>query len=49
MPERTALYRFFDEAGTLLYVGISNDPDVRWSYHARQKDWWPKVRSRTIE
>ena len=49
MLERTALYRLFNEAGALLYVGITNDPDVRWSCHARQKDWWPEVHSRTIE
>lgn len=49
MSERTALYRLFDEAGDLLYVGITNDPEVRWSYHARQKEWWPKVHRRAVE
>lgn len=49
VAERTALYRLFDEAGSLLYVGITNDPDVRWTYHARQKEWWPEVYRRTIE
>lgn len=49
MPERTALYRLFDKAGDLLYVGITNDPEVRWSYHARQKTWWPEVNRRAVE
>ncbi|MEV5957283.1 GIY-YIG nuclease family protein [Streptomyces sp. NPDC051987] len=47
--ERTALYRLFNESGGLLYVGITNDPEVRWAYHARQKAWWSDVRKRTIE
>lgn len=49
MPERTTLYRLFDKAGDLLYVGITNDPEVRWSYHARQKAWWPEVHRRAVE
>ncbi|MGW1949993.1 GIY-YIG nuclease family protein [Streptomyces sp. NPDC001940] len=49
MSERTALYRLFDEVGALLYVGITNDLEVRWSYHARQKAWWPEVHRRTVE
>lgn len=27
---RTALYRFYDADGQLLYVGISHDPETRW-------------------
>ena len=34
-----ALYRHFDSAGTLLYVGISRDPIKRWSQHTRQSLW----------
>ncbi|MER8003052.1 GIY-YIG nuclease family protein [Streptomyces sp. NPDC095613] len=37
---RTALYRFFDDAGSLLYVGITNDLHQRWEGHARDKFWW---------
>jgi predicted GIY-YIG superfamily endonuclease len=51
-PGRTALYRYFDAADVLLYVGISNDPDERWKSHryGSGRNGWPKeaVR-RTIE
>lgn len=46
---RTAMYRLFDEAGQLLYVGIAVNPDTRWSTHAREKTWWPQVARRTVE
>lgn len=49
MSERTALYRLYDEAGELLYVGITNDPETRRTYHARQKAWWPDVCRWTVE
>ncbi|WP_443079066.1 GIY-YIG nuclease family protein [Streptomyces sp. NBC_01498] len=48
-PGRTALYRLFDEAGALLYVGISHKPDVRWGQHSEQKAWWPAVAQRAVE
>jgi predicted GIY-YIG superfamily endonuclease len=49
MPERTALYRLYDTRGRLLYVGITNNPEVRWQTHAREKPWWPKVANKTLE
>lgn len=44
--ERTMLYRFYDEPGDLLYVGITDDPHIRWAAHARNRDnlWWERVR-----
>jgi hypothetical protein len=49
-PERTALYRYFDGAGDLLYVGISIDPDARWKSHLYGSAEWPKLAaSRTDE
>lgn len=42
--EPTTLYRYYDEAGRLLYVGISNDALRRMGQHAA-KDWAPQVRS----
>jgi predicted GIY-YIG superfamily endonuclease len=43
-PEaRVALYRLRDEAGRLLYVGISDAPLRRWPEHAADKPWWPDV------
>ncbi|MEU5976352.1 winged helix-turn-helix domain-containing protein [Streptomyces sp. NPDC047315] len=43
-PERTALYRYFDAEGVLLYIGISNDPDNRARAHRYEPrpDGWPE-------
>ena len=48
---RTALYRFFDADGRLLYVGMTHRLAARTSEHSRSAatTWWPKVASRTIE
>lgn len=37
------LYRLFNRAGLLLYVGISDNPLRRWNEHSKSKDWWPEV------
>lgn len=37
------LYRFFDQDGDLLYVGITNNPGRRWSQHRADKPWWSEV------
>lgn len=43
-----ALYRFYDQDGSLLYVGIAENPRTRQKQHARQAHWWPEVdQSRT--
>lgn len=46
---RTALYRLYAADGTLLYIGISYDPDKRFEQHAKQKDWWPLVARRVVQ
>jgi hypothetical protein len=46
---RTALYRLYDAAETLLYVGISDAPAYRWSQHACEKPWWPDVARKVVE
>lgn len=46
---RTALYRLFDAAEQLLYVGISTQPETRWTQHAADKPWWPLVQHRKLE
>lgn len=43
MAERTAVYRFFNAEGALLYVGVTNDIAVRWKWHAKEQPWWPEV------
>lgn len=47
----TALYRFFDSEGRLLYVGISMDVQKRWKVHETERatTWWPRVDRRTVE
>ncbi len=38
-----ALYRFYDSAGALLYVGITLNPTHRWKKHRDGKPWWAEV------
>lgn len=47
--QQTAVYRLHDGAGRLLYVGMTNSPDLRWRYHALTKAWWPDVRGKSVE
>jgi predicted GIY-YIG superfamily endonuclease len=46
---RIGLYRFRDEAGDLLYVGISGDPELRRTQHSKDKSWWPEVMETAVE
>lgn len=46
---RTALYRFYDEGGALLYVGITANLEARWIEHERVQTWWPLVAKKTVE
>ena len=48
---RTALYRYFDAEGNLLYLGITNDLHRRNSGHSRDSanTWFPLVASRAEE
>jgi predicted GIY-YIG superfamily endonuclease len=39
-PERTALYRHFDVAGNVLYIGVSMDPEGRWMAHRGNQEPW---------
>lgn len=45
----TALYRLYDSAGRLLYIGISYQPDVRFEQHSESKSWWPEVARREVQ
>lgn len=49
VPSRTALYRLHDREGTLLYIGITSNPEVRWEQHESDKPWWPLVADRAVE
>ncbi|MGW3861094.1 GIY-YIG nuclease family protein [Streptomyces sp. NPDC005047] len=46
---RTALYRLYDGAGVLLYVGISCNLSERWKDHREEKPWWPQVTEKRVE
>lgn len=45
----TTLYRLFDAAGVLLYVGISGVPFLRWKQHGQTQPWWPRVTKATVQ
>lgn len=42
-PHETALYRFYDPDGDLLYVGISWNPFKRWSTHRARAPWYDQA------
>ena len=43
------LYRFYNSLGQLLYVGITNNPTVRFRDHKNSREWWPVVVMITME
>lgn len=45
----TSVYRHFDSAGTLLYVGIAADLDSRNYWHRRNSKWFISVSRTTLE
>lgn len=48
-PGRTCLYRFLDDVGRLLYVGVSWDPDIRETQHRASQRWAPLIARREDE
>lgn len=42
------LYRFFDAAGVLLYVGITYDLSARFSTHSVERPWWGDWATSTV-
>ncbi|MGJ5692916.1 GIY-YIG nuclease family protein [Streptomyces pratensis] len=36
-----AVYRIYDRAGALLYVGMTTNPTSRLQAHQERSDWWP--------
>lgn len=44
----TAVYRLYRGDGQLLYVGMTNNPDVRFKWHS-QASWWHRATSKDIE
>jgi antitoxin (DNA-binding transcriptional repressor) of toxin-antitoxin stability system/predicted GIY-YIG superfamily endonuclease len=46
---QTAVYRLYDSADQLLYIGLGSIPEARWRSHSREKAWWPHVARKTVE
>lgn len=44
----TALYRYFDVTGQLLYVGIAANPDERDKQHAKTSNWHRLAKHRSV-
>lgn len=49
MTRRTAVYRLYDAAGDLLYVGATQSPRARFQHHATHKAWWPEVHKDDVQ
>jgi predicted GIY-YIG superfamily endonuclease len=49
MNDTTALYRYFDESGNLLYVGISVAAVRRLEQHKNTKHWFKKLGKIEVE
>jgi predicted GIY-YIG superfamily endonuclease len=47
--EPTALYRYFDADGQLLYLGITCNLKSREQQHQQKSTWWPHAVRRTDE
>lgn len=37
------VYRLYDSADVLLYIGVTEDTGARFATHAATKPWWPDV------
>jgi predicted GIY-YIG superfamily endonuclease len=44
----TTLYRLYDEADNLLYIGIAGNPGRRFEQHRGEKPWWGEVARTTL-
>jgi predicted GIY-YIG superfamily endonuclease len=44
-----AVYRPYDAAGSLLYVGVTKNFGQRWQRHAAEKPWWSQMARMTVD
>lgn len=49
MADRMAVYRPYDVAESLLYVGVTKNFGQRWQQQAAQKSWWPHMARMTVD
>ena len=47
--DQTDLYRYYDESGHLLYIGISGDFLTRTNQHRRNSFWYKYAKTITIQ
>lgn len=47
--KKTALYRFFNKDGILLYVGVSMHLINRVNQHGKEKEWFEEIANINIE
>ena len=47
--DRSAVYRLYDGQGALLYVGSSNRPQGRLTYHKSSKPWGESISRSAVE
>lgn len=50
-PGQSALYRFLNDDGEILYIGVTINPPRRWKQHQERAalTWWPLVRNVSVE
>lgn len=48
-PTSVAVYRFYNDTGALLYVGIASSPKARFAQHTETKRWWWEVATWLID
>lgn len=48
-PTSVAVYRFYNDTGALLYIGIAGSPKARFAQHAETKRWWWEVATWLID
>ncbi|MEU1434010.1 GIY-YIG nuclease family protein [Streptomyces sp. NPDC005786] len=48
-PTPVAVYRLRDQRKRLLYVGVTDNLEHRWTGHAADKVWWADVATRSVE
>lgn len=49
LARSAVLYRFFDVADGLLYIGITAVGVARWTQHSAEQPWWPSLAWVTVE
>lgn len=49
MTSPTTLYRLYDSADDLLYIGIGGNPGRRFEQHRTEKPWWGDVARIALE